>query len=213
MGVCAAVRAAAQPVPARIELAGTVRLEGSGPGDFPVHLPQPVSFSVFATATGPKADVAVRGNGRVIGFLLHQDGDWNTVIAHVEQYGFCTTPGCTPSAPRYNGGVYDPRTGDQVTGTLPAGNYHLYFIADAAPAAVTLHFNGLSGSRVLHPSGPAPVEVLTAPTTVSLPPRLAGPMDYAAGVTRHTPAGAATVMAMWTDSSVRARLAYIASAR
>jgi len=196
-GLGARGQTAVRAAPARIELAGTVRLEGSGPGVFPVHLSQPVALTAFGGRQGP--DVTIEGNGRSVGFVLHQDGGWNTIIASLIKDNFCPTPGCEASVPSADGGFYDPRSGVAMKGTLPAGDYHLYLIADVAPAVVTLHLHGLSGSLVLRPAGPAPVTVLTAPTTLALPPVATGPVDYAAGTVRTQTGGGVTSIVMWAD--------------
>jgi hypothetical protein len=176
----------------RVALAGTTILEGSTSVELPVTLPQPVTVSVYETVT--------QGRGRYVGFVMHQDGGWLTDIFYRVMYSYCTSPGCTGEAPPTNvgailepgtpgGGPLDPGSPGTATisDTLPAGNYHLYLLADGAPVKVTLFFHGLGGQVTLAPAQPtttatpAPTPDFTIPSSRS--------NAYAAGMTRQVTGG------------------------
>jgi hypothetical protein len=83
-------------------------------------------------------------------------------------------------------------------GTLPAGNYHLFLIADGAPARVTIPFGGRGGTTTLSPSEPADVHIET-PEPVG---RLSNkpPVNFSAGATRSfSGEGGAVDFIMWAE--------------
>jgi hypothetical protein len=143
----------------RTALAGATTITGSASGKVPVRLEQPATFTV--PRGGQPGSVQVTGEGRFTGFALVADGtDPNRVMI---------------SGGRVSNGLpADHSLGDSsmlaLTHTdaldlatssweLPAGDYHLYLIADGSPVTVTLSLAGLSGSTQLSPTVPVAADV------------------------------------------------------
>lgn len=161
---------AAAPAPVLRE---TVVLAGSHSAVVAVTLPRPVTFRTEGYGHRP-SDVAITGRGRFYGALMRRDGGRRlTGGFSAVRASACTRPGCT--APRGSGSFGDwvfpaPDDGTGTEGTLPAGRYHLYLIADGDPVDVRLQFEGLRPGRlVLHPRQPAPVQFVTAQVDSSVP--------------------------------------------
>lgn len=154
-------------------LPATVVLAGNHSGVIAVTLPRAVKFRTEGSGGRP-SDVAIAGQGRFYGALMRRDGGrqltggFSAVAASA-----CIRPGC--ASPRGSGSFGDwvypaPTNGTGTEGTLPAGQYHLYLIADGDQVRVKLHFEGLRPGRlVLQPHQPAPVQFVTAPVDSSVP--------------------------------------------
>ena len=168
-----------------VTLAGRVTMTGSSSWVRVVTLPQAVKVSFSDVAVGT-------GRGRFRGFVLKKDGkrdiDGQTPFASSIASGGCVTRACTPDAPTLaHGGaqnVYPSTQAEPFAAVLPAGRYHLYFVADGAPATATLYLHGLRGQVTISGGAPAAVTMAT-PAPDSLGPQTpAGNLGqvYSAGV-------------------------------
>ena len=129
---------------------------------------------------------AVSGNGRFGGVVLRLIGrpEFNPEVFYGIKYNLCYTgPGCAPVDPVTLFNFFD-RTNQSnpfAEGTLPAGNYQLYFFADGAPVTVRFRAGGLTGSTTLRPTRAFPITVETPrPIPASTNPAT---VYYAAGAT------------------------------
>lgn len=200
--------AAGRPTGPRVVLTSHTVLVGNHPGELAVYLPHPTTITMWG-ANGPTTSIV--GDGRFVGFELRLDGPGPTDAVGAEQTGECTTPGCRPKFPgNINTGARTWNGGSTValgmSATLPAGDYELILVADAAPARVTLPvMAGLGGRpQVLSHWGPAPVQIVAATPTVALPAPGAtpagGPVLFAAGATRTMTGWEGSVMLdLWAD--------------
>lgn len=192
----------------RVVLTAHTVLVGDRSGELPVYLPHPTSI-VMLDASGWTTGIV--GNGRFVGFELRLDGPGPTDSVDAIQTGECATPGCRPKNPdNINSGTQMWYGGSTIylgeSATLPAGDYRLVFVADGAPARVTLPvMPGLGGRpQVLSHWLPAPVQIVAATPTVALPALGAtpagGPVLFAAGATRPMTGWEASVMGdLWAD--------------
>ncbi len=93
--------------------------------------------------------VKVDGDGRFIGLILDRvvDGsDRNSAVTlTVSSFGHCVAPGCRPQGTR-DTFSYSEGTNN---GSLPAGIYDLYIVADDSTARVRLDFAGTDAETVL----------------------------------------------------------------
>lgn len=150
-------------------LRGTVTMSGTSSWVRAVSLPKAVKVS-FSDLTVPA------GRGRFHGFILRADGrvdvDGLTPFAASIADGGCVTRGCEPQAPSLKAPgwqlVYPDH--DPFSAVLPAGRYHLYFIADGAPTVASIHLSGLSG-RLNLSSGSSADVVFSTPPPDSLGPQ------------------------------------------
>lgn len=139
---------------ARAVLAGQTVIRGSSTGKVPVRLSEPVTLP--NVPQGQPGGVTVTGEGRYVGWALVADGgDPARIIITGGRVGtglpadgtgrdsavlnLSMTPALDPVAEAWE---------------LPAGDYHLYLIADGKPAEVTLPLKGLSGTVALTPAVP-----------------------------------------------------------
>ena len=113
----------------------------------------------------------IHGNGRLVGFLL--TNATFTLFAHSDAN--CYSPGCQPA---------DQVPFDEVdaTGqpvelgsgrggiTIPAGDYQLILLADAAEVRVTLPLGGLRGSTITSPMVPVVEDLRSIAPTLAAPP-------------------------------------------
>lgn len=184
---------------ARVTLAGTVVLKGSRSGVLAVRLPRPAEISVAEVPPQTSStDVRIQGKGRITGFVLHGDGAWNRPTVFSLRVADCTSPGCTaPWPPFYYSWVNLGPTA-QTSGTLPAGDYHLYLVADGAPTTVTIHFHGLPGRVVLTPPATASTRITEVKPALHVSPPALGPVVWAGGLTHSvTHWGALTIANLW----------------
>jgi hypothetical protein len=137
-------------------LKGITTVVGSDMGWMNVRLPRDVDpWGTYEGSVDDQPAHDLRGNGRVIGFVLTEDnsevplGQGPTLVGH--SIGKCMKRGC-----RARGFLVSwifasnlaERDGKQV---LPAGRYRLYLIADGAPVRMRLEFAGLKGKTRLSP--------------------------------------------------------------
>lgn len=110
----------------------------------------------------------------------------------------CTTPGCTDPYLPFFYSSFNTGPKPQDGGTLPAGDYHLYLVADAAPTTVTLRLHGLSSRRtVLLPATKA-VSIAVPKPDLAVAPPSGGPLVYANGLTHEvTHWGALDIVNFW----------------
>ena len=146
-GLLAAPADAALPT-----LAGTTVISGSTTGAMRVRLPRDVTLSLDATPQDPGQgkDARFSGRGRLIGVRLvsrlDHDETWLTRSAVCMERGCATRPHFFSGITRLSSGMFDVGPA-----RLSAGTYTLYWIADGAPASVTLSFRGLKGKTTLRP--------------------------------------------------------------
>lgn len=172
-------------------LTGTTVVAGSRSAWTRVVLPKAVFFN-------PSEDVTLTGTGRLYGMVLKKEGAWNAPVGWRVHIGYCVGGGCASTYRDVRSEVFVPG-GNTVTGTLPAGTYRLYVVADGAPVRATMKLRGLSGgTRTLQPGAPARAAVVEARPTIAEPG--SGPLVYAAGSTRSVPAGGGmNVTVVWKD--------------
>ena len=209
-GVVSAHAAAARlSGPQRVVLTSRTTLVGTHAGGLAVYLPRATTINLLAPAGGglSSTTTTVTGNGRFVGFELRQDGPGPTYAVSAIRAGQCTNPGCQPKFSVADTGIRVAGSSKLFTSTtLPAGNYHLYFIADGAPARVTLPaMPGLGGRpQTLSHFLPAPIQIRAATPTVQLPAPgsgpAGGPVAFAAGTT-WTATGweGSAVLDLWAD--------------
>lgn len=152
------IYAAAQS--ARTSLGAETVITSSASGKVPVRLDQPATFNVPFFSDRPSS-VKVTGGGRFAGFALVADGTDPNRVAIV-------------GGRVANGLPADHSLGDSSTLALsltdaldftaasyeiPAGDYHLYVIADGSPVTVSLSLGGLTGSTSLTPTVPVAADV------------------------------------------------------
>lgn len=146
------------PVPV---LARKTIVEGAETGWLRVRLPE-------AADVGLEPPV-VTGDGRLIALYLLEEDDGvvgrNAAYYALERFGWCAERACTPNP------FASPSSGALTgrDGKLPAGTYRLYFVADGAPASVTIELSGLSGATRLHPRFTAEHELQTFSQREPLP--------------------------------------------
>lgn len=138
------------PVPA---LARKTIVEGAETGWLRVRLPEPARLS--------HDPAVITGDGRLVALYLMHEEDWavrkNGAYLAVERFGWCAERACSPDPfASTSGGARTSRDG-----TLPAGTYRLFLIADGAPASVTIELRGLSGATRLRPRFEAEHELRT----------------------------------------------------
>ena len=129
---------------------------------------------------------SVSGNGRFGGVVLRMIGRpfGNPEVFYGIKYNLCNAgPGCAPVDPKKFFSFRDTLNENDPfgEGTLPAGNYQLYFFADGAPVTVRFTARGLGGSVELQPVRPLPITVeAPRPTALASNPAT---LYYAAGAT------------------------------
>jgi hypothetical protein len=144
----------------RASLTGETVITATASGKVPVRLDRPATFTVPHLSGGP-GSVQVTGEGRYAGFALVADGtDRDRVVigggrvdnglpadssrGDSETLALSLTDALDFTAPSYE---------------LPAGDYHLYVIADGSPVTVKLSLGGLSGSTRLTPTVPVAADL------------------------------------------------------
>lgn len=152
-----------------VPLCSEIVLEGSRTGVIRVRLP----FRARISETfGPEGDIDIRGDSRLVGFVLVQDavsGGAGLFVGRLPGEANNLTFWWAFGTRR----DFGPRT------TLPAGRYLLYLLSDGEPVRIRLHFDGLiEGRTTLSSLRPARYQLRTPE-----PRLLAGPSDnvYSAG--------------------------------
>ncbi len=142
----------ARAAPAAVVLAGATVVSGSVPSMVRVVIPAPAHLSL-ADVDNP--DIAIEGEGRIIGFLLTSDdrpGAGNGLyVRRLAPPADCTT--CPRSATPF---VMD--LANRWTGDLAPGVYRFYLLTDGSPVTVRLTLHGLTGSVALRPHVPVALE-------------------------------------------------------
>jgi hypothetical protein len=140
-------------------LAGQTVLAGSASGKVAVRLDRPATFAV---PTGADAGgLHVTGQGRFTGFALVADGtDPNRVMIS----GGKVANGLPAEHPLTDAAMLAiTHTTALPLGAssweIPAGDYHLYLIADGSPVTVTLTFGNQTGSTRLTPTEPVAADL------------------------------------------------------
>ena len=175
-------------------LAGTTVLSGSRSASMAVRLTRPVLFDAYA-------DVDMQARGRLTGFAIKKDGGWDAPSANAIKTGFCGTPGCVPTWPNDSTATVVTPDSNGFRGTLPAGNYRLFLLADGAPVRVTLRLPGLPGRIALTPNTPARTVLLAPKPTVAEP--ASAPLLYAGGSTWNVgPRGGLNFTVIWKEQPV-----------
>jgi hypothetical protein len=143
----------------RMPLAGQTVLAGSASGKVAVRLDRPATFAV---PTGADAGgLHVTGQGRFTGFALVADGtDPNRVMIS----GGKVANGLPAEHPLTDAAMLAiTHTTALPLGAssweIPAGDYHLYLIADGSPVTVTLTFGNQTGSTRLTPTEPVAADL------------------------------------------------------
>ena len=187
----------AEAAPARpVALAGTIVVTAKRSGTMRVVLPRParVDFSEIKR---------LQSGGRFYGLVLRHE----TADAWVESIGIgnCARAGCKPLFPYSGMNCVCVRQPDGTMtigeGTLPAGNYRLYVVADGAPVTMRMTLRGLSGSVTVTPTQPARVSILEPKPDVTVAAASA-PVEpgaiFSAGSTHTVPSrGGHFVMVLW----------------
>lgn len=139
-----------------VEWCAVTTISAGDSGAVRMLLPEDASFSVPRSADGvfvdfgPGTAIDIAGEGRFLGFAITEDppvtGGLMVLAGRVAEmngpgeFFFDMTPGDRPCS------------GDVCT--LRAGAYRLHLLVDAAPARVTLRFDGLRGAVELAPFAP-----------------------------------------------------------
>lgn len=175
-------------------LAGVNRFVGSTSATMTVELPRPAHVTID--------DIHVSGAGRFLGFVMEStSGSYPRAFVQLINEGMCARPGCRGPFKNLGSGCVCVQSNDgtrQTTtdGTLPAGLYRVYFIADGATAHVRLRLPGLDGVRTLTPSGPISARIDVPAPEVAEPAD--GPLIYSAGTTHSlNAAGAYLAEIVW----------------
>ena len=147
---------------ARITLLGTTVIHASRSAVVAVRLPRPAHISMWH-------DVDINGRGRFTGVVLHGDGRWLGPYGSAIRFGLCEGRGCAQSPLSYRLELLNAPDSNGYAGTLPAGNYHLYVLADGAPVKVTMRFKDLPGRITLRPTTRARVEIVEPEPTQAVP--------------------------------------------
>lgn len=145
----------AEAGPASVALGGVNVLFGNKTSMTPVTLDREVVVSLY----GLSKLVSLEGRGRSLGFALigpPVSSGPRPFLSRV-RLGFCGSPGCSSGKDEVASfttfdGDYDLAEGKV---TLPKGDYHLYLIADGAPARVVFNLPGLEGRARFRPLGKA----------------------------------------------------------
>lgn len=145
-------------------LRGVTTIVGSDTGWAKVRLPRDVDpFGNYEGQVVERPGYDLRGNGRVIGFVLTAErgreelGEGPTLFGW--SIGRCMRPACqargfltswvfTRNLPREDGKEI-----------LPAGDYRLYLIADGAPVRIRMELAGLKGRGTIAPTRHASAEL------------------------------------------------------
>lgn len=206
--------AAERPPPATdaAVLAGKTIIKGERSGVMSVRLPRPVHFAPFPQPAyqRPRDVLRIEGRGRFVGVMMRRQSAAGKGLLQIVAPGLCVRSGCSPVLDfpdNYYGLAYPYERGPEgqegASGVLPAGRYHLYLIADGAPATVILRFRGLAGKTVLTPRRPASVRMVKVEPDAQAPssPPPGSPakdLIYSGGDThRFESAGGAFMSAIW----------------
>ena len=138
-----------------VALKGVNVLYGSKTGMTPVTLDREIVVSLSRLAEL----ASLEGRGRALGFALigPAPASGPRPFLSLARLGFCGARGCSGGKDEVAtfttfDGDYDLSAG---TVTLPRGDYHLYLIADGAPARVIFPLPGLQGRSRVRPAGAA----------------------------------------------------------
>lgn len=164
--VAAVVEPSSAAVPLkRLELRATTVIAGDETSSVQVHLSQSARVDArdpMKRLGGPNPSIRIAGGGRYAGIVLVRD-DWKGGVLHTDfflagRWGLCDDPGCDPRR-RVINDVRGLRRDDQGRAILPAGDYTLHLVADAAPVEVTLTLEGApQGRTILSPEGESMVD-------------------------------------------------------
>jgi hypothetical protein len=142
--------------PAAAQSAPLLVVEGSAAATAVVDLPRP---SVVKAAALFSEQVAVSGDGRVVGLVLEQLAPEPRAVLVAVNYNLCADPGCS-AADRQEYVAGRPASGEGAAGEdvrLPAGRYRLTLLADGRPVRVAVALDGLDESLPVRPTGPSSV--------------------------------------------------------
>lgn len=179
------------PKPRTLALGRVNMIAGSASGVVDVTVPREATFHLGVLPyrkRGPNASVEIEGAGRSVAVALVPRppvpaalvGSGRFLISG--RFGQCSERGCAPRDGVVNfqqPGTYAPGN-DDARGTLAAGDYRLFLIADGEPVRVKLVLDGLDGRRRILPKAPAPVDLKTPTPHFA---QLQGPSYFAAGDT------------------------------
>lgn len=166
-------------------------IEGTESGMVEVRVPREARFDLTLAAyrkAGPNPGVEISGAGRAVGVALAPPGDAGGVrfdsrsFFLAGRFAECDRPGCDPEGVVnfQQPSVFRSAAKGDETGTLSAGVYRLFLLADGRPVKVRLVLDGLKGMTRIAPSAPAPIDLKTPTVRFSY---LDGPTYFAAGDT------------------------------
>ncbi len=196
---------AAQPdratVP-RVVLSGTTSFWADRPTAFRLHVPVDVEIDVRKrTLFEPGSDLELRGRGRMTGVVIVDERSRAGELPAFAAIRFreCDRPGCVGgNAPSMK--LVVPLAQQQVL--IPAGDYEVYMITDAAPVKVTLSIGELAGSATAVEGVPARLDLATPEASLR---STAGPTAYEASHTYSVfGRGALAIGATWARGSAYA---------
>lgn len=152
------------PAPPVLGASNVIR--GSSTRAMPVRLDQDAAISLKFLNGNP--DIQVRGSGRLTGFVLTRADIGNPerpTLAAIRT-SLCTKRKCESA---FNVTLYEGGGIAQTDkGSLPAGDYLLYLIADGKPVRVELKLPGLEGSTHLGPSQDVASEIYEPDPSLSV---------------------------------------------